>query len=165
MRGMASRAPLVLAAALFVLGIAGLAQTVRQTGTGATPAPLTELVIRPLAPPDTTSTAATADAVSDAPSPNPNTAPTEPVKTIYVPATQAAAPAATEEPTPESHGGAIAAGVASDGGETVPATATPLVPLRFGMIGRDNAAETPEATATPAKPSEETGEEAETPAP
>ena len=45
---MASRAPLVLAAALFVLGIAGLAQTVRQTGGSATSMPLTDLALRPV---------------------------------------------------------------------------------------------------------------------
>lgn len=160
--GMASRAPLVLAAALFVLGIAGLAQTVRQTGNAATPAPIGEVVARPLAP--TTSTAPTfalVEAVSDAPAPSPvaETAATQP-PTLLAPAPQlaAATAAATPEPTPAPHGGAIAAGVASDGDGTTSAVAgaNPLNPLRLGMIASDEASHPAEPTATPTPVTAET---------
>ena len=164
MRMMASRAPLVLAAALFVLGMAGLAQTVRQTGHGATPTPLTELAARPLVPstlsPSSIAIAPTPmDAVSDvvAPSPPPIETPTRPGTTVFAPvpqpaaATAAATATATPEPTPEPRSAAIAAGVAADGDETVPASATttPLHPLHFGMVANGEAAGTPAATATP----------------
>ena len=163
MRMMASRAPLVLAAALFVLGMAGLAQTVRQTGHGATPTPLTEMVARPLVPspssPNSMAIAPTPmDAVSDvvAPSPPPIETPTRSGTTVFAPvpqpsATTAAATAtATPEPTPEPRPAAIAAGVAADGDETVPASATttPLHPLHFGMVANGESDATPATTAT-----------------
>ena len=160
MRMMASRAPLVLAAALFVLGMAGLAQTVRQTGHGATPTPLTELAARPLVPstlsPSPIAIAPTPmDAVSDvvAPSPPPIETATRSGTTVFAPVPQraAATATATPEPTPEPRSAAIAAGVAADGDETVPASATrnPLHPLRFGMVANGEAAGSPAATATP----------------
>lgn len=160
MRMMASRAPLVLAAALFVLGMAGLAQTVRQTGHGATPTPLTELAARPLVPstlsPSPIAIAPTPmDAVSDvvAPSPPPIETPTRSGTTVFAPVPQraAATATATPEPTPEPRSAAIAAGVAADGDETVPASATtnPLHPLHFGMVANGEAAGSPVATATP----------------
>lgn len=160
MRMMASRAPLVLAAALFVLGMAGLAQTVRQTGHGATPTPLTELAARPLVPstlsPSPISIAPTPmDAVSDvvAPSPPPIETATRSGTTVFAPVPQraAATATATPEPTPEPRSAAIAAGVAADGDETVPASATtnPLHPLHFGMVANGEAAGSPAATATP----------------
>ena len=160
MRMMASRAPLVLAAALFVLGMAGLAQTVRQTGHGATPTPLTELAARPLVPstlsPSSIAIApAPMDAVSDvvAPSPPPIETATRSGTTVFAPVPQraAATATATPEPTPEPRSAAIAAGVAADGDETVPASATrnPLHPLRFGMVANGEAAGSPVATPTP----------------
>lgn len=160
MRMMASRAPLVLAAALFVLGMAGLAQTVRQTGHGATPTPLTELAARPLVPstlsPSPIAIAPTPmDAVSDvvAPSPPPIETATRSGTTVFAPVPQraAATATATPEPTPEPRSAAIAAGVAADGDETVPASATrsPLHPLHFGMVANGEAAGSPAATATP----------------
>jgi len=144
---MASRAPLVLAAALFVLGIAGLVQTVRQTSNVAAPTPLSDLALRPLVPTSTApgSTAVPLEAVSDGPTVSEPTA--QPTAAVLAIAAQEATPVPTKEPAPApaSFGGAFAAGVASDGGETVPALATsaPLNPLRFGMIGRDAAIETP----------------------
>lgn len=159
---MASRAPLVLAAALFVLGIAGLAQTVRQTGNAATPAPIVELVARPLAPSTSTArTFAVVEAVSDAPAPSPvpDAAATQP-PTFFAPAPQlaAATAAATPEPTPAPHGGAIAAGVASDGDGAAPAVAgaNPLNPLRLGMIASDETSDPAEPTATPTPVTAET---------
>ena len=155
MRMMASKAPLVLAAALFVLGIAGLAATVRQTGDGATPAPLSEILVsRPPAPsPSAPSTniAASVEAVSDTAAPSPSAVATRQQSSTFAAPVEVAppAPTATEEPTPDSRGGAIAAGVASDGDESVAnATTTPLNPLRFGMVGRDEADETPGPTET-----------------
>ena len=164
---MASRAPLVLAAALFVLGIAGLAQTLRQTSNGA-PTPLSDLAIRPLAHSTSTTTGnnvAPLEAVSDVPAPFPSDrpapaptdAPTRQATAVFAAATREAPPVVTQQPTPAPNGGAIAVAVASDGDGTVPATATttPLHPLRFGMVGRDADAETPasatipESTATP----------------
>ncbi len=147
----------MLAAVLFVLGIAGLAATVRQTGSGPTSVPLTDLVVaRPLAPSPSASGSTPStpfEAVSDtvAPSPVPSAVVKRQESTFSRPESTAPPLAtATAEPTADSHGGAIAAGVASDGGELVAnATTTPLNPLRFGMVGRDGVDETPEATTTP----------------
>ncbi len=166
---MASRAPLVLAAALFVLGIAGLVQTVRQTSNVAAPTPLSDLAFRPLASASTGpgSTASALDApVGDSPSVSEPLA--QPTAAVLAITAQEASPVPTKEPAPAPtpFGGAFAAGVAADGGETVPAfaTSTLLHPLLFGMIGRDAASETPTPAEAEASAPAPAPEVAETPA-
>ncbi|MEP6871720.1 MAG: hypothetical protein ABI939_07705 [Anaerolineaceae bacterium] len=153
---MASRAPLVLAAALFVLGIAGLVQTARETSSRAAPTPLSDVVLRPLAPAPTSSGSAVSppeavDVDDGAPSPAPSDAPSPQAAVASVEVAHEAAPLATLEPAPTAFAGASAAAVAADDAGIVPVVAAaPLLhPLLFGMVGRDADIETPAPVTTP----------------
>ena len=143
----------MLAAALFVLGIAGLVQTVRETSSGAAPTPLSDLVLRPLASAPTSSGSAVSpiEAAGDAPSPAPSDTPNLQATVASAEVAHEAAPVPTKEPAPTPFDGAFAAGVAADGAGIVPvlANAPPLHPLLVGMVGRVADVETRAQVAAP----------------
>lgn len=145
---MVSKAPLLLAAVLFAFGLAGLAQTVRQTDDPAARDAGGRLIIGrrpatttpPLPAPQSAVSAATVEAV-----------PAE-SETVAVAGSAAAGPsvppvaeAELSTPTPQPPlGAAIAAAIAADGSEAV-GNATGLAPLRIGMVVRESEDEPPVA--------------------
>lgn len=148
---MASKAPLALAAVLFVLGLGGLAYTMLNSQETVASGGRLIVAQRPTAAPtlairEAGATGAPAELNVTATAVPEATAKPAPEPPAAVAGTTAEAQP-TPKPEPEPFSGAFAAGVAADG--SAPVGSTPIPPVRVGMIGRDAEDETPTATPSP----------------
>jgi hypothetical protein len=154
---MAGKAPLLVAALLFLLGIAGLVGTMRSTTDPAARRSDGELLVGERlavaigpATPTTPAEPTAEEPASPVPAVRESPAAVQRVSPPPVITPEPEAATATVEPTPTPFTGAIAAGLASDSAGATP-VAGPRPPLFLGMVGRDaeEPTETPTPTTTP----------------